>query len=158
MINLEKSSITVEIPDRIDPDDSADGVPLRDRLQNQVTVMTRENDDFLEFVIDQLQRLPDVRSRRMFGAHGLYQAGVFFAIVDRGSLYFRTGDANRGEYVERGMMPFEYKPGGVLKNYYQVPVDVLEDDGLLCRWAEDAVRAQVEHQTKSSKKTRRKKR
>jgi DNA transformation protein len=120
--------------------------------------MTRENDDFLEFVIDQLQQLAGVRPRRMFGAHGLYKDDVFFAIVDKGALYFRTGDANRGDYVEKGMKPFEYKPGGVLKNYYQVPVDVLEDDELLCRWAEDAVSAQIEHQTKSPRKTRRKKR
>lgn len=120
--------------------------------------MTRTNDDFLEFVIDQLQRLTDVRSRRMFGAHGLYQDDVFFAIVDGGTLYFRTGETNRGDYVERGMKPFEYKPGGVLKNYYQVPVDVLEDDDMLYQWAEKAVRAQIEHQAKSSKKARRKKR
>jgi DNA transformation protein len=120
--------------------------------------MSRVNDDFLEFVIDQLQGLTGVRSRRMFGAHGLYKDDVFFAIVDGGSLYFRTGEANRSDYAERAMKPFEYKPGGVLKNYYQVPVDVLEDDGMLCQWAEKAVRAQIEHQAKSSKKTRRKKR
>jgi DNA transformation protein len=116
--------------------------------------MPAAKDDFLEFVLDQLNRLPGVHFRRMFGAHGLYQGEHFFAIVDNGKLYFRTGDNNRSEFTERGMKPFEYKPGGVLKNYYEVPVDVLEDDTLLCRWAERAVQAQVEHKASKSRKRR----
>ena len=57
--------------------------------------MVKDSDGFLEFVLDQLQDLPGVRSRRMFGAHGLYQKDVFFVIVDSGKLYFRTDDETK---------------------------------------------------------------
>jgi DNA transformation protein len=104
--------------------------------------MSKTDDGFLQFVLDQLDGLPGVRSRRMFGAHGLYQHDDFFAIVDGGRLYFRTGDATRPDYESRGMKPFAPTPNQVLKNYYEVPVDVLEDDTLLCEWAAMAVQAQ----------------
>lgn len=109
--------------------------------------MAQPRDDFLEFVLDQLTGLTDVRSRRMFGAYGLYQGDDFFAIVDSGRLYFRTSDRTRPEYEARGMKPFAPTPKQVLKNYYEVPVDVLEDETLLREWATRAVRAQRESKT-----------
>jgi DNA transformation protein len=104
--------------------------------------MTQPDDGFLDFVLDQLSGLSGVRSRRMFGAYGLYQKDDFFAIVVSGKLYFRTSDATRPEYEIRGMKPFAPTPKQVLKNYFEVPVDVLEDDALLRDWAKNAVMAQ----------------
>jgi TfoX/Sxy family transcriptional regulator of competence genes len=39
-----------------------------------------------------------------------------------------------------------------LKSYYEVPVDVLEDDAELCRWAKDAVA--VHRRKKSARRSR----
>ena len=108
--------------------------------------------EFVAFIEDQLRRLPNVRSRRMFGGYGLYSGDQFFAIVYTGRLYFRTGRKNRNDYVDQGMKPFEYKPGQLLKTYYQVPVDVIEDDGLLLEWARKAVQAQIERGRATGKK------
>ena len=113
--------------------------------------MSQPNDGFLEFVLDQLSGLPGVRSRRMFGAYGLYQKDDFFAIVDSGKLYLRTSDATRPDYESRSMKPFAPTPQQVLKNYFEVPVDILENDSLLSDWAKKAVRAQRD--SKKSKKT-----
>lgn len=63
------------------------------------------DESFKQFVLDQLSELPELRAKAMFGAHGLYQAGRFFAIVDEGRLYFKTCDQSRAPYVERGMQP-----------------------------------------------------
>jgi DNA transformation protein len=108
--------------------------------------------EFVAFIEDQLRRLPNVKSKRMFGAYGLYSGDHFFAIVYTGCLYFRTGDKNRNDYVDQGMKAFEYKPGQFLKTYFQVPVDVIEDDGLLLEWAQKAVRAQIEQGRATGKK------
>ena len=75
----------------------------------------------------------------MFGGHGLYRGAVFFAIVHRGRLYFRTDDASRPDFAARGMAPFTPGPGQTLRNYYEVPADVLEDPGEAVRWARTAV-------------------
>jgi DNA transformation protein len=104
--------------------------------------MSQPNDGFLEYVLDQMSGLPGVRSRRMFGAYGLYQEDDFFAIVDSGKLYFRTSDTTRPGYESRGMKAFAPTPKQVLKNYFEVPVDILEDDSHLCDWAKKAVQAQ----------------
>ena len=113
-----------------------------------------KDQDFLEFVVDQLSGLRSISSRRMFGGIGLYQATTFFAIIDEGRLYFVTDDATRSDYIERGMAPFQYAPGKFIATYYEVPVDVLEDDGALRDWARAAVAAQSRRSLKGPKKKR----
>ena len=113
--------------------------------------MAQPKNDFLEFVLDQLSGLPGVRSRRMFGEFGLYLEDDFFAIVASGKLYFLTSDATRPDYESRSMKPFAPTPKQVLKNYFEVPVDILENDSLLSDWAKKAVQAQRD--SKKSKKT-----
>lgn len=112
------------------------------------------NEDFLEFVLDQLSRLEGLRNRRMFGAFGLYQGAHFFAIVDEGRLYFLTDDTTRPDYESRGMKAFAPTPDQVLKNYVEVPVDILEDDAALCDWARRAVAVQAARGAKK-RRTRR---
>ena len=91
-------------------------------------------DSFVSFVEDQLRALPDVRLRAMFGGHGVYQGEVFFAIVHNGRLYFKTTPQTAGDYINMGMRSFKG-----LKNYYEVPVDIVEDDSKLVAWARVAI-------------------
>ena len=87
----------------------------------------------------------------MFGGIGLYCGEEFFALIDEGRLYFCTNESSRTRYEARGIKPFEYAPGKVLRSYYEVPVDVLEDDVELCEWAREAVAV---HRTKPIGKRR----
>lgn len=104
--------------------------------------MSQSHDDFTSFVLDQLSRLSRVTAKKMFGGVGLYQDVWFFAVVDAGRLYFLTDEHTRPRYEALGMKPFEYAPGKVIPSYYEVPVDILEDDTVLCQWANEAVKAQ----------------
>jgi DNA transformation protein and related proteins len=99
---------------------------------------------FREFLVDQLAGLGEVTVKRMFGGLGLYSAGLFFAIVDDDTLFFRVDDATRPDFVARGMSPFRpvrSNPKKVSENYYQCPAEVLEDSDEVCVWAKRAVRA-----------------
>ena len=96
---------------------------------------------FRAFVLDQLRGLGKVESRAMFGGYGFYGDDVFFAILWRGRLYFRTGEASRARYQARGMAPFTPGPGQTLRRYYEVPPEVLEDPTETVRWARAAVSA-----------------
>ncbi|MDH4037851.1 MAG: TfoX/Sxy family protein [Candidatus Krumholzibacteria bacterium] len=118
--------------------------------------MAAKDNDFLEFVTDQLSGLRGLTSRRMFGAIGLYHGENFFAIIDDGILYFITDEQTRPRYEALGMKPFEYAPGKFLRTYYPVPVDVLEDDIALQKWAEEAVAVQKRKGTKKPGKPRNK--
>jgi DNA transformation protein len=74
----------------------------------------------------------------MFGGYGLYLGETFFAILSRNRLYFKTDALNRTDYVAAGMGPFRPRAGKTLKNYYEVPVDVVEDADRLVAWARKA--------------------
>ena len=71
----------------------------------------------------------------MFGGHGLYLGEQFFGILHRGRLYFKTGEATRGDYLNAGSGPFKPNAGQTLGAYYEVPAQVVEDSTTLIRWA-----------------------
>ncbi len=99
-------------------------------------------DGFKDFVLDQLMNgLRGVTCRAMFGGHGLYCGEVFFGILHKGRLYLKTDDRSRADYVRHGMKPFRPNPRQTLRTYYEVPVDILDDQEQLTAWAARAVRS-----------------
>ncbi len=100
--------------------------------------MPAKQDGFKDFVLDQLAGLRGVTCRAMFGGHGLYRDDVFFGILHKGRLYFKTDEASRAAYLAQGMKPFRPNRKQTLKTYYEVPVDVMEDAGRLAEWASRA--------------------
>ena len=99
------------------------------------------SDTFLAYVLEQVEGLGRVRSRRMFGAVGLYSGEHFFGLIDDNALYLKVDDGNRGDFTARGMSPFRPFPDrpGHAMAYYQVPADVIEDPELIVVWARKAV-------------------
>ena len=104
-------------------------------------MLSKKEDSFTEFVIDQLNGPAPVVSRAMFGGYGLYREQAFFGIIHRGRLYFKTDPFTQPGYRERGMKPFKPSAKQTLKNYYEVPAEVVEDADELLLWSEQAVRA-----------------
>jgi DNA transformation protein and related proteins len=100
--------------------------------------MAPKQDGFKDFVQDQLSGLPGLTHRAMFGGYGLYCGRVFFGIVHKGRLYFKTTATTAPRYREREMKPFRPNAKQTLNTYYEVPVDVLEDAGELTIWAQEA--------------------
>jgi DNA transformation protein len=96
-------------------------------------------DSFADFILDQLEELPDVDCRAMFGGHGFYQDAIFFAIVFKGRLYLKTNETSAALYRRRGMKPFRPNGRQTLKNYYEVPADIVEDRDELAEWARQAI-------------------
>jgi len=83
-------------------------------------------------------------SRRMFGGHGLYADGVFFAIVDDDVLYLKVDERSRAEFDALGCTPFTYATKeGVQQalSYLRVPDEALERPDAMGRWARLALGA-----------------
>jgi DNA transformation protein len=102
----------------------------------------RVTPEFRDFVLDQLARLPQLRSKPMFGGVGLYSADCFFGIVAADELFFKVDHTNRAAYEAAGSEPFRpvvARP--VSMSYWRVPIEVLEDTGELATWALAAIRA-----------------
>jgi DNA transformation protein len=119
------------------------------------------SDNYRTYIIEQLGALPALSTRRMFGGLGLYSGDWFFGLIDDDVLFFKVDDANREDYVSRGMKAFMPFPGQASMGYFQVPVDVIEEAEDLTRWArrsvEVAQRAGLKKKKKKSKNPARKK-
>jgi DNA transformation protein len=98
----------------------------------------RKDDSYRDFVLDQLRSLGGIDCRYMFGGYGLYLDGVFFGILHDGRLYFKTDEATRANYRNRGMEPFAPNRKQVLMSYYEVPEEIVEDQEELAAWAREA--------------------
>ena len=100
--------------------------------------MAPKQDGFRDFVLDQLRDLPSLSHRAMFGGYGLYCGTVFFGIVHKGRLYFKTNATTAPRYLKRKMKPYRPNATQTLHSYYEVPVNILEDAGELTLWAQQA--------------------
>ena len=96
---------------------------------------------FRSLVLEQLGRVVrDVRGRSMFGGVGIYSGGLFFALIDDDTLYFKVDDSTRPDFESRNMDPFRpYGPEGEVMQYYCVPGEVLEDAEALDDWVQRAI-------------------
>ena len=97
--------------------------------------------DFRDFVLEQLEPAGRVTPRAMFGGVGLYLDGLFFALIDDDTLYFKADTTTRGRYEQAGSKPFCPFPDQPDKAmaYWQVPAEVLEDADELAAWAREAM-------------------
>ena len=98
-------------------------------------LMSPEDNSFKDFVLDQLSELNEIDCRLMFGGYGLYHRLIFFGIIFKGRLYFKTDPISKGEYTKRHMKPFRPNTKQTLKTYYEVPDEILEDRERLTQWA-----------------------
>jgi len=76
----------------------------------------------------------------MFSSYGLYLNDIFFGIVNEGRLYIKTNNVTRKKFEAYGMQPFAPSKKQVLKNYYEVPIEVIEDLFKLKNWILESVR------------------
>ena len=91
---------------------------------------------FLEMVLDQMSDIGGVSAKAMFGGHGLYQDGVFFAIISRERLYFKADDGTRDAFEARGLARFAYTARGKVMeaSYYEAPPEVFDAPHEMQHW------------------------
>lgn len=100
------------------------------------------SEQYLDYAVDQLGCVGQVVARKMFGGVGLYHDGLFFGLIASDVLYFKVDDENRRHYEAAGSKPFQpYGEDPRSMSYYEVPIDVLEDEDKLKAWALGAVAA-----------------
>lgn len=78
-----------------------------------------------------------VAVERMFGGHGIYADGIFFALESDGEIYLKADAETQPRFAAAGSRPFVYqgKNKPVTMSYWRIPDDALEDDDALRRWA-----------------------
>lgn len=103
--------------------------------------------DYLGFILEQLEDFGEIIHKKMFGGVGFYKEGTMFGGIMKGTLHLKVSDETRPEFEAAGMTAF-------MASYYEVPIDIIEDRTQLAAWAEKAY--QVALTTKKVKKKKRK--
>src|SRR5262245_58088647 len=114
------------------------------------------SDDYRDYVLEQLAPAGRVSPRAMFGGVGLYLDGLFFALIDDDTRYFKTDDSNRARYEQAGskpFCPFPDRPDQAMA-YWQVPAEVLEDPDQLAAWAREALAVALAKRARRSSRGR----
>ncbi|MCP4408885.1 MAG: TfoX/Sxy family protein [Gammaproteobacteria bacterium] len=105
------------------------------------------NQHYVDYVLEQLEGIGTLRTRRMFGGLGIYLDELFFALIADDILRFKVDESNRDDYMLAGMEPFRpYQDKTTTLQYYEVPIEVLEDRKTLANWARKAYRAGLKQQ------------
>lgn len=94
----------------------------------------KSTSEYLDYVMEKLSPLGQIKSRAMFGGYGIFHEGVMFALIADDNLYFKVNESNRDDYRKAGSQPF---PHGI--SYWEVPAEVLEDDSELHEWAKSSL-------------------
>ncbi len=79
------------------------------------------SEEYLDYVLDQLEELGSVSARKMFGGAGIYLDGIFFALIADDILYFKVDETNLQDYLS--VDSNQFKP----LLFYEVPADILEN-------------------------------
>ncbi len=97
----------------------------------------------LEQCLELLAPLGPVASRRMFGGHGLWLDGLFFALIAFDRLYLKVNASTRPAFEAAGCSPFVYdrKREAVVLGYWSAPADAMESPADMAPWARLALQA-----------------
>ena len=92
---------------------------------------------FTEHLHEVLGAFGAIRTRRMFGGHGVWHQGLMIGLVAGDTLYLKVDEQTRGRFEAQGSGPFEYARKGktVALSYYRAPEEMLESPDEAVAWA-----------------------
>ncbi len=91
---------------------------------------------FVNYIVDILSEVSNIRVRSMFGGYGIYCDKIIFAIIINDDLYFKADESLSEEFNIFGSFPFTYKRYDkiIAMRYWYVPAEVIENIDLLKDW------------------------
>ena len=96
--------------------------------------------EFVDYLNEVFAEFGPIRSRRMFGGHGVYHADLMFALVADDTLYLKVDDLSRPDFEARELPAFEVTMRGRVgrMSYHQAPEEIYDDPEVAAEWARKA--------------------
>jgi DNA transformation protein and related proteins len=112
-----------------------------------------KHNEFVEYLVEQLQPWGVVSPKSMFGGVALYRDDLIFGMVDNDIFYLKVDDINRSTFEEADLPAFTYVRKGktMAMAYHQAPESALEDPDELIEWAQLGFDAAVRAPKKKKK-------
>lgn len=117
--------------------------PVRNPARPPIRSPSAPDADFVAHCLELLAPLGPMRSRRMFGGHGLYCGDVFCALIAFERLYLKTDAGTAPRFEAAGSRPFLYEGKGrsVTMRYHEAPAEAMDSPALMLPWARLALQA-----------------
>ena len=104
------------------------------------------NEEFKNFVLDQLQGIGEFETRRMFGGLALLHHGSAFAKIKYDKVWLKVDDTNRQEFEKLGMQQYTYgKENSRKLNFYETPIEVIENRDKLADWVKRSIKVAMKN-------------
>jgi DNA transformation protein len=106
--------------------------------------MAKQN-EFVNYLVENMQTLGNVNARTMFGGHGIFLNGLMFGLVAEDVLFLKTDPQNNAFFEDRNLPHFVYEKKGkaMQMSYRQAPESALDDPDELHDWASRSYAAAV---------------
>lgn len=106
--------------------------------------MTARQPELVRYLLSEAAPQHALTARRFFGGWQLLSAGRQFAIVMKGTLFFKVDGMVRDDLARLGCEPFSYRKSGTrvtVPNYMSAPEGSLDDPELLHGWVRRVIAA-----------------
>lgn len=88
----------------------------------------------VELLIEKLQVIDGVSSKKMFGGFGIFHDGKMFALVNsKGQTYLKSDETNKAKFDACGASQHGKMP------YFSLPDEVFKDHGKLISWVQESM-------------------
>ena len=113
--------------------------------------------DFIAYIEELLTPLGTIRTKRMFGAAGVYVDELFFAVIDDDTLYFRADEQTEPAFRDAGSAPFVYRSRDgqeMQMNFWRAPAEAMDGPDEAAPWARLGIEAALRKKAQKGKKKR----
>lgn len=106
--------------------------------------------EFVEYLHEVFVEFGPIRSRKMFGGHGIYHHDLMFGLVADDELFLKTDKDNVAMFEELNLEPFEFetKDKVIKMSYYRAPEEIYDDPEVARDWANSAFDAALRANSK----------
>ena len=98
------------------------------------------NEEFKNFVLDQLQGIGEFETKQMFGGLALLRQGSAFAKIKHDRVWLKVNESNLADFEKFGMKQYKYGKDNSRKlNFYETPIEIIEDRDKLKIWVQKSI-------------------
>ena len=115
--------------------------------------ISREDQEFCDYVVGLCQLIGPVYSKRTFGGFGGFLDDLMFGLINDNVFYLKVDLESKKEFEDLDLLPFSYQRQGkeMSLGYLQAPEEALESSELMTLWANKGFGAALRAAAKKKK-------
>jgi DNA transformation protein len=108
----------------------------------------KNTEEYIEYVKELCEPYGGCEFKKMFGSIGIFKDGVSFGGVMENVFRLKVDDTNRADYEAYNMAGWQVPGKKMVMQYYQVPIEIMEDKEALMSWMDKSYTLAVKKKRK----------